>query len=384
MPTMSVKSTTNGGADKNSKIPQPKTRISHAHKTSREIPTAALLLPLLSIFGAYKFIFSPMSASITIHITSLFSSGRFSFSSSQGDSLGDLLQSRFTPFPLFDLILNYFTSFFHPLISWINPPATLFTLYFLSQLLPVFIIIAQLESSRHQTPAVLRYPAVWNMILVQLTGFATGAPAWYFCSLIKPATGPVDSAAMGAVLPAVILGYGTVTAMMFLPGLEATHKQWWCAVWQFWPLYIAAIQWILVSLGIGNWIAKRGLGVKQVWKILTAVGGLGHWGMMWRAGIQEGIFWMPECQAEAVVSLEGATRLLIWWDFWIGAVASGVWAWTRLGSMKEGTSRGAMEQFGTAMILGVGLVAIGPMAVMAGLELWREGIEEERKRKDAK
>jgi hypothetical protein len=341
-------------------------------------------MPLLSILGAYKFILSPMSASITIHIASLFSSGRFPFSSTQGDPLGDLLLSRFTHFHLFDLILTYFTSFFHPLISWANPPATLFTLYFLSLLLPAFIIIAQLESSHRQTPAAVRYPAAWNMILTQLSGFATGAPAWYCCSLIKPATGPVDAAAAGAVLPAVILGYGTVTAMMFLPGLEATQRQWWCAVWQFWPFYVAVIQWMLVSLGIGEWIAKRVLGVKQVWKILTVVGGMGHWGMMWRAGIKGGMFWMPGCQAEAVVSLAGATGLLIWWDFWIGAVASGVWAWTRLGRMRGGVRRGVLKRFGTAVALGVCMVVGGPMTVLAGVELWREMVEEEGRRKDAK
>lgn len=135
-------------------------------------------------------------------------------------------------------------------------------------------------------------------------------------------------------------------------------------------------------------MAKRGLGVKRVWKILIVVGGIVHWRMMWGAGIKGGMFWMAEFQTDAVVSLAGATGLLIWWDFWIGAVASAVWAWARLGRMRGGVMREVLKQFGTAVVLDVCMVVGGPMAVLAGVELWREEnkemVEEERRRKEAK
>ncbi|GME30130.1 putative FAD binding domain protein [Neofusicoccum parvum] len=155
------------------------------------------------------------------------------------------LKKTYTGIPAIDSTLSLLVWCFSTGVAGNDPNFRLQCLYFMIMLIPMALIWT-IESYR---------PVVFGAVY-QVFGIGKVAPIYYLISIYTSSnilytrtTGrPIHSSVAHALLPALCIGYILPTALMFLPYTDPSIHQTMVALWQPFPIYVAALTWGIASI----------------------------------------------------------------------------------------------------------------------------------------
>ncbi|GJE93619.1 hypothetical protein PsYK624_097790 [Phanerochaete sordida] len=161
---------------------------------------------------------------------------------------GPALRTVYTGLPPLDALLAALVAFFSATVDGADEPTRLFCVWFVPQLAPLLVLL-HWEAGRVGGGWVAR-PTLFALAAQLVTAGAV-LPLYFAAHLAAhpPAPAPPRAQSAGALAAAVALGFLLPSAALFLvpagPAVSLDAKQVAAALWQPFPLYVAAIYRVL-------------------------------------------------------------------------------------------------------------------------------------------
>lgn len=299
------------------------------------------------------------------------------------------LITRFYGVPAFDAVLAQIMIAFAQILSW---PADVkgywHMLVFLLEFTGLYACML-LESCRggYKGSKLLRFPGI-IFLLGQFVTVGSVFPIYLFILYATTSAAgftqadrfiPVADAQ--AMLPAIVLGYlSSAIPSLLHPNLLA--RQWWCWLWQLYPIWTAlffrplskifGVEASSTSKPVSSASASMPA-IRRTIFALVALGTVTYWYTLLASGLSLSQLYLPDYFLETPPSPPVALRTVIRYDYLTTYAATLLWLVLELRDVKKTAGGSGMPGFVTLGTAGVAAaLVLGPGSVLTLGWWWRE------------